>query len=220
MSWTNLGVITLGEDWKFFNRPTNATTFRFSALGFSSIPPYLRGFAWVKCQLVGLPSGEGGAITYKKIWANTDPTIIELPRPKELEKAGYYSQLISAKQGKARYNKIPFPWKLQLEEFELPLIELASPILFSLPDASEVAITGKVLVAELEITLIMPLTDGYIGVYAPNGDTVWELNSGLNTAGNSFNKSVDLQLNFQSLYVTVYSTSTATVQFVVRGYQA
>ena len=219
MSWTNLGRITLGEDWKFFNRPTNATTFRFSALGFSSIPPYLRGFAWIKCQLVGLPSGEGGAITYRKIWANNDPTIIELPRPKELEKAGYYSQLISAKQGKARYNKIPFPWQLQLEEFELPMLELASPILFSLPDATEVTIPGNVLIAELEITTIMALTDGYIGVFATNGSTVWEINSGLGTAGNTFTKSVDLRSNFQSLYVSVYSASTATVQFVVRGYQ-
>jgi hypothetical protein len=218
MSWTNLGIVKLEEDWKLFNRPTNATTFRFTALGFSSIPPYLRGFAWIQCQLIGMPTGEGGSIAYKKVWANPQPTIIELPRLKDLERAGYYSQVISAKQGKARYNKTPFPWSLQLEEFELPMTEFASPILFSLPEATEVAIPGNVLIAQLEITIIMPLTDGYIGVFAPNGDAVWEIRSGLNESGRTFTKSVNLISNYQSLYVTVYSASTATVQFVALGY--
>jgi hypothetical protein len=114
--WEILGILSLGDDWLTFPRFSNATVFRFTCLGWSGIPPSVRGFAWVRLHYLGLPGGSGVTRSIR-VYPKPEPEIIEIPRPPDFESGGYYSRWPAAKKGKPRYYAQQQDWSLQVEGY-------------------------------------------------------------------------------------------------------
>lgn len=217
MPWTNLGIVTLSDEFRLFNTYSNATTFRFTALNFASIPRHARGFAWVKTQFMGLPSNEGGETPWRRVWPNDQPTILELPRPRELELAGYYSRLISVKKGRGRYTESAATWLLQLEEFEAPVRVLAEATVPANASGQEVSLLGRVQVDRVRIVVLEPFTNGYIGIFSQQGIAIYELSTGLGVGGNEISGTIGREFNNEAVFVSTYSAAEGSVRLIFEG---
>ena len=217
MPWNNLGIVTLSDEFRLFNTYSNATTFRLTALNFASIPRHVRGFAWVKTQFMGLPASEGGETPWRRFWPNDQSTILELPRPRELELAGYYSRLISAKKGRGRYTASTATWLLQLEEFEPPVRVLTEATVPANVSGQEISLLGRVQVDRVKILVLEPFTNGYVGIFSQQGIAIYELSTGLGIGGNEISGTIGREFNNAAVFVSTYSATAGSVRVIFEG---
>lgn len=113
--WWTLGSLELSENWANIT-PTNATTFRFTGLNLASVPFSARGWGYLRFLYLGLPDNSYSPI--RRLYANPDAVVIEVPRAAELEAAGYITRIPQVRRGRSRYLRDQFPWSVRIEVWQ------------------------------------------------------------------------------------------------------
>ncbi len=114
-TWEVLADTTIRETFEPVGNFTNSLVFRFSSIDYRLKDPGTRTFGYAKMvYLGGLDVGE---TRWYRFYPNTNPVILEIPRPRDLELDGFLSRRLLIKQASLKYPGTLDNWGVKVEQY-------------------------------------------------------------------------------------------------------